>query len=99
MALNGYVTADQRRSRLVKTSCGFVVAYRRGPQDYDIYRDGNVIGRVTKFKHWYADTGKKTADRRSNGAFWPKLTRQDAIEWLVKKTLGVKDEEDGVDEA
>lgn len=83
MALSGYVTAEQRRCRLVKTNRGLVTVYQYAPQDYEIWRNGICIGRVTKFKHWFPSilTPHSTL---GDGAKWPQITRQAAIEWVVK---------------
>jgi hypothetical protein len=56
MALNGYVTAEERRSRFVQTSIGLVVAVRqpqpsgvRAPMtSYAIYKDGALLGKVSR---------------------------------------------------
>jgi hypothetical protein len=83
MALSGYVTAEQRKCRQVATKKGLVVAYRYAPQDYEIFRNGVVLGRVTKFKHWYPTIQPPHATL-GDGSRWPQKTRQAAIEWVVK---------------
>ena len=83
MALNGYRSGDDKKTRLVKTSHGFVATFKRGIQDYDVYQDGVLIGRVTKFRHWYAEATQPHPER-GNGSRWPKQTRQAAIEWLMQ---------------
>jgi hypothetical protein len=83
MALNGRRTAEDKRSRLVKTTRGFVTVVKCNIEDYDVWQDGVRIGRVTKFRHWYAEAAESHPER-GNGSRWPKQTRQAAIEWLMK---------------
>ncbi len=88
MALSGFVSAEDKATRLVMTRAGFVVAIRRRPQHYEIRRDGATLGTVTKFKHWYAERAgdKAFMGPMGDGSRWPQLTRQAAIEWLVRNT-------------
>lgn len=89
MALSGFVSSEDKATRLVKTRSGFVVAIRRKPQHYEIRRDGVVLGTVTKFKHWYAERAghKAFMGPKGDGSRWPQVTRQAAIEWLVKNSV------------
>lgn len=88
MALNGYRSAEDRATRLVMTRAGFVVAIRIKPQHYEIKQDGITFGFVTKFKHWYAERAgdKAFMGPMGSGSHWPQLTRQAAIEWLMKNS-------------
>jgi hypothetical protein len=83
MALNGTRTRDDKRTRLVKTTRGFVAVYKNAIKDYDVYQDGVRIGRVTMFRHWYAEAAVSHPER-GDGSRWPKPTRHDAIEWLMQ---------------
>lgn len=86
MPLNGFVSAEDRASRLVMTRSGFVVVIRRKPQHYEVRRDGVTLGVVTKFKHWYAelDGDRSRMEPMGGGSKWPWTTRQAAIEWMLK---------------
>lgn len=91
MALSGFVSAEDRATRLIKTRGGFVAVIRRSPQHYEIRRDGVMLGYVTKFKHWFAERSGNKAfmGPMGDGSRWPQRTRQDAIEWLVKNAASV----------
>jgi hypothetical protein len=89
VSLTGYVTAEQKNTRLVK-KCPrrneWIVVYRRAPQNYVVLCNGNVLGLVTKFKHWYPEL---TGDKRfmgpmGDGSRWPQKTRAAAIDWILK---------------
>lgn len=82
MALNGFVSAEDRATRLVKTSAGFVVAIRRNPQVYEIRRDGVHIGEVRKFRSWFAYS-EPPHGMSGTGNDEPRRTRLDAIEVLL----------------
>lgn len=84
MALNGYVTAEQRKCRLVKTSKGLVTVFKLAVEDYEVYVEGVKIGRVFKcIKSWFPDIPEQNATV-GDGGLWPQKTRQAAIEWVMK---------------
>lgn len=91
MALNGFVSKEDRATRLVMTLQGFVAVVRRAPQDYDVFRAGVRLGRVVKFKHWYPEVAgdKRLMGQYGDGSRFPQGTRQAAIEWVVKHYVGV----------
>lgn len=62
VALNGIVSAEERATRLVKTIAGFLTAIRRGPQHYEIRKDGTLLGEVHKFRHWFPTCYQKDKD-------------------------------------
>lgn len=83
MALNGYVTAEERRSRLILTSRGFfVVIVRQLPKpwpginavaaEYAVFRDGVLIAWLYKINKWGVSG--------YNGGF---KTRKEAIEFSL----------------
>lgn len=86
MALNGYITAEERRSRLVMTASGFVVAVRQVPRpwpgvktvatEYAIYREGELLA-------WLTKVGSKW----SNGVLGGFKTRQEAIESALRSSI------------
>ncbi len=86
MALNGYRSADDKRSRLVSTSKGLVVAVQIRPQQYEIYKDGELIGDVRKFKNWFACTDP-IRDAGGCGPDDAYKRRRDAIEALVSAQI------------
>lgn len=89
MALNGYVTAEDRRTRWVETSIGLVVAVRQ-PQagrehqatvtSYALYKDGTLLGMVSKAGRsgWCVE-----------GIGGNHKTRQEAIERAVTDRIGL----------
>lgn len=91
MALNGFVSKEDRATRLVKTARGFVAVVRRAPQDYQVIKDGRTLGRVVKFKHWYPElSGDKCfMGPMGNGSRWPQTTRREAIEWVVRHAKNI----------
>jgi len=86
MALSGFVSREDRATRLVMTKQGFVTAVRRAPQDYDVFMEGVRLGRAVKFKHWYPEVAgdKRLMWQYGDGSRFPQSTRQAAIEWVVK---------------
>lgn len=82
MALNGQRTREDKRSRLLKTEKGFVTAVRTGPQVYEVYKDGELLGDVRKFRSWFACTNPPRNALGCTGDDAYK-TRRDALEALV----------------
>lgn len=86
MALNGYRTAEDRRSRLVKVCDGFVTTVRHAncPQVYDVFRNGKLLGEVRKFRSWYAWPAAGLGVNGRVGGEEPHGTMRDAIDELVR---------------
>ena len=88
MALKGYRSFEDKATRLLHTSVGFVVAIRKGPQRYEVRKDGVPLGEVHKFKNWFAhEFGTDSKHGASSEAL---ATRKSAIEWLAAKATGSK---------
>lgn len=56
MALNGYRSKEDKASRLVETDWGLVCLFRKSEGEYEIYKDGVLLGGVKKLtKVWMVD--------------------------------------------
>ena len=65
MALNGYRSREDRASRLLETVFGLVTIVRIAERDYEVFKEGVRMGRVTKRgRGWYTERGDITHTSR-----------------------------------